>query len=146
MEKFSLMRSVLILSTLLSAGSWAQQTGAGTLKEAAQAAVLKNPEVQARWHGFREAAEEIGVARGGFMPRLDVSYGAGREKIVQNNTRTDLSYRDNQTQTVLKQMLFDGFATLSEVKRFDRARLVRYFELLDTFTLVLATTPGSNCA
>lgn len=29
-------------------------------------------------------------------------------------------------------MLFDGFATVSEVKRLGRAKLVRYFELLDT--------------
>ena len=109
----------------------AQQTGIAPLREAAQAAVLNNPEVQARWHAFREASEEIGVARGGFLPKVDVSAGAGREKIVQHNTRTDLNYRDNQTTTSLRQMLFDGMATYSEVKRLGRAKLVRYFELLD---------------
>ena len=50
-----------------------------SLKEAAQAAVLKNPEVQARWHAFREATEEVGVARGAFLPRVDLLAGAVRE-------------------------------------------------------------------
>jgi len=54
-----------------------------TLKEAAQAAVLKSPEVQARWHAFREATEEIGVAEGGFFPRVDLIAATGHEKIVQ---------------------------------------------------------------
>ena len=116
----------------------AQPTGASTqvpqhfsLKEAAQIAVLKNPEVQARWHAFREASEEIGVARGGFLPRVDLLAGAVREKSEQRDVNTDLSYRSNETAVNLRQMIFDGFATYSEVKRLGKAKLVRYFELLD---------------
>ena len=102
-----------------------------SLKEAAQAAVLKNPEVQARWHAFREATEEVGVARGGFFPRVDLLAGAVREKTQQRDVNTDLSYRSNETAVNLRQMIFDGFATYSEVKRLGKAKLVRYFELLD---------------
>ena len=102
-----------------------------SLKEAAQAAVLKNPEVMARWHAFRETTAEIGVARGGFLPRVDVLAGAVREKTRQKDVATDLSYRSNETAVNLRQMIFDGFATYSEVKRLGRAKLVRYFELLD---------------
>ena len=102
-----------------------------TLKEAAQAAVLKNPEVQARWHAFREASEEIGVARGGFLPRLDLSAGTGKEKLEQDRLNLDSSYTGHEAQLTLRQMLFDGFATSSEVKRLGKAKLVRYFELLD---------------
>ena len=111
-----------------AAGVVAQQV---TLKEAAQAAVLKNPEVQARWHAFREASEEIGVARGGFMPRLDLSAGTGKQKQEQDRIKLDSSYSGNESQLTLRQMLFDGFATSSEVKRLGKAKLVRYFELLD---------------
>lgn len=111
-----------------AAGVVAQQV---TLKEAAQAAVLKNPEVQARWHAFREASEEIGVARGGFMPRLDLSAGTGKQKQEQERIKLDSSYSGNESQLTLRQMLFDGFATSSEVKRLGKAKLVRYFELLD---------------
>ena len=96
-----------------------------SLKEAAQAAVLKNPEVQARWHAFREATEEVGVARGGFFPRVDLLAGAVREKTQQRDVNTDLSYRSNETAVNLRQMIFDGFATYSEVKRLGKAKLVR---------------------
>ena len=102
-----------------------------TLKEAAQAAVLKSPDVQARWHAFREASEEVGVARGGFLPRLDLSAGTGKQKQEQDRIRLDSSYSGNESQLSLRQMLFDGFATSSEVKRLGKAKLVRYFELLD---------------
>ena len=102
-----------------------------TLKEAAQAAVLKSPDVQARWHAFREAAEEIGVAEGGFLPRVDFSAGSGRQRIAQRNSAGDATYNGNETLLSLRQMLFDGFATSSEVKRLGKAKLVRYFELLD---------------
>lgn len=112
-------------------GAGAQQAEVNSLRDAAQSAVLNNPEVLARWHAFREASEEIGVARGGFLPKVDLSAGAGRERIVQHSTRSDLDYRDSQTTTSLRQMLFDGLATYKEVKRLGRAKLVRYFELLD---------------
>ena len=101
------------------------------LKEAAQAAVLKSPDVQARWHAFREASEEVGVARGGFLPRLDLSAGTGKQKQEQDRVRLDASYSGNESQLSLRQMLFDGFAISSEVKRLGKAKLVRYFELLD---------------
>ena len=102
-----------------------------TLKEAAQAAVLKNPEVLARWHAFQEASEEIGVARGGFLPKVDLSTGAGRETLKQQSVGIDSNFSRRGRTLTLNQMLFDGFATSSEVKRLGKAKLVRYFELLD---------------
>lgn len=102
-----------------------------TLKDAAQAALLKNPEVQARWHAFREASEEIGVARGGYLPQVDLIVASAQEKIVQKRVGVDASYNTNDAGINLRQMIFDGFATSSEVKRLGKAKLVRYFELLD---------------
>jgi adhesin transport system outer membrane protein len=152
MQNFTLVRTSLALSfaVLFSASVGAQQPPSGmsvdgpvsvapesavaqrvTLKEAAQAAVLKSPEVQASWHAFREASEEIGVAQGGFLPSIDLSAGVGRERTVQKRVGTDLSYGGSESQLTLRQMLFDGFATSSEVKRLGKAKLVRYFELLD---------------
>ena len=106
-----------------------------TLKEAAQAAVLKSPEVVLRWHAFQEADEEVSVARGSFLPRVDANAGAGRERTTQTitstNTKTDLDYSRRGFGLTLNQMLFDGFSTASDVKRLGKAKLVRYFELLD---------------
>ncbi len=151
MQNLTLQRSVLILSMIFSASLSAQQVPPSipvsgtalpmtasaqalphfTLQEAAQAAVLKSPDVLARWHAFREASEEGGVAQGGFLPRLDLSAGAGRQKTTQKDVGTSLSYSGNELSLTLRQMLFDGFATSSEVKRLGKAKLVRYFELLD---------------
>jgi TolC family type I secretion outer membrane protein len=87
--------------------------------------------VQARWHAFRETSEEVGVARGGFLPRVDVSAGIGRERLTPRSVGADTTYTRHDTLINLRQMIFDGFATSSEVKRLGKAKLVRYFELLD---------------
>ena len=132
MQKQHMIRTVVALGVLFSAAAGAQPVQDNTsLKEAVQAAVLKNPEVQARWHAYREAAEEVGVARGGFLPKIDLSAGAGRERIKQHSVGTDLDFNGHETTLTLRQMLFDGFATVNEVKRLGNAKLVRYFELLD---------------
>lgn len=137
MQRNTVVHAFAVLALLLSAAADAQvaqpgQTSANsTLKDAAQAAVLKSPEVLARWHAFRESGEEVGVARGGFFPKVDVSAGSGQLKTVQKHVGIDASYHGNESTFTLRQMLFDGFATSSEVKRLGKARLVRYFELLD---------------
>jgi adhesin transport system outer membrane protein len=104
-----------------------------TLKEVAQQAVLNSPEVRARWHAFQEAGEEVGVVRGGFLPRVDATAGKGKEKLDQPNAGiNNLDYTRTGHTVSLNQMLFDGLLTYNEVKRAGRARLVRYFEFLDT--------------
>ena len=136
MTKLEIASAFAVVLTLFSATAWAQEDAdpmvqPAALKEAAQAAVLNNPEVQARWHAFREADEEIGVARGEFLPKIDLSAGVGRIKTVQKRIDIDGSYSGNETTLTLRQMLFDGFATWNEIKRLGKAKLVRYFELLD---------------
>lgn len=101
------------------------------LREIAQGAVLKSPEVTARWRNYRAAEEEIGVAQGGYLPRVDLTAGAGRETLKTPPTNNKDSYTRRGYGLSLSQMLFDGFATRSEVRRLDKARMVRYYELLE---------------
>ncbi|MFZ2974397.1 MAG: TolC family protein, partial [Ferribacterium limneticum] len=101
-----------------------------TLKQVAQRAVLNSPEVTSKWHAYRAADEEIGVARGGYFPRVDLTAGSGRESLRQP-TAADRDYTRSGVMLSLNQMLFDGFATRNEVRRLDKARIVRYYELLD---------------
>ena len=101
-----------------------------TLKEVAQRAVLISPEVTAKWHAYRAADEEIGVARGGYFPRVDLTAGTGRESLRQPSA-ADRDYTRTGVLLSLNQMIFDGFATRNEVRRLDKARIVRYYELLD---------------
>ena len=100
-----------------------------TLKEAAQEAVLKNPEVLTRWHAYKAATEEIGVIRGANRPRVDVSAGIARER--QDTPTLDDSYTRSQLSLIFNQMLYDGHATRNQVTKFNHAQRVRYFELLD---------------
>ncbi len=102
-----------------------------TLKEVTQKVVLTNPEVLAKWHAFKAAGGDADVARAGFFPRLDYTSGVGKESLKQPGLQENRYTRSGHTLT-LNQMLYDGFATSSDVKRLDKARLVRYFELLDS--------------
>jgi outer membrane protein, adhesin transport system len=101
------------------------------LREIAQQAVLKSPEVTTKWRNYRAAEEEIGVARGGYLPRVDLTAGAGRESLKTPPTNTKEDYTRRGYGLTLSQMVFDGFATRSEVRKLDKARLVRYYELLE---------------
>ena len=100
-----------------------------TLKDAAQQAVLGNPDVLERWHAYQASDNERGAAAGAHLPRLDLSAAVGREHRDDPLQRNNYSrYSGNLT---LTQMLYDGFATRNEVQRLDHARRVRLFELRD---------------
>jgi outer membrane protein, adhesin transport system len=97
-----------------------------TLRDAAQLAVLKNPEVLARWHTLRAAEAERDVAKGALLPRVDLASGYGSER------RNDITANGRATTSLsLSQLLYDGFASRNEVKRLDQATRVRLFEFFD---------------
>ena len=102
----------------------------GALLDAVRKAVASNPEVQARWHGYQAATAERDVARGGYFPRIDLNADVGhRWRKEPHESRDDWNYSGAGLD--LNQMIYDGFATSSEVKRMSYTRLVRYYELLD---------------
>lgn len=111
-----------VLATAASVGA----TGL-SLKEAAQLAVLSNPEVLARWHTIQAAQGERDAARGGLLPRVDLTLAKGREQGGElgtgNRSANSLS---------LTQLLYDGFATRNEIRRLDHATRVRMFEFFDS--------------
>lgn len=117
------------------------------LTDFTQKAVLKNPEVLARWHALKAATEEIGVARGAFFPRLDLSSASGREKLLSPPASYEpaigSSFSRSATSLTLSQMLYDGFATRDEVRRLDHAQLTRYYELLDSTEVAALETVRS---
>lgn len=118
----------LAVVALLSAETGAAP--AGTLQDAVKKAIVSNPEVQARWHDFLASQDEVDVARGGYYPRLDLSAGVGRENIKQPSLPSD-SFTRRGAALTLNQMIYDGFATKSEVTKLAYARLTRYYEVLD---------------
>ncbi|MDI5936312.1 TolC family outer membrane protein [Halomonas sp. LN1S58] len=101
--------------------------GSANLQQVVQRAIATNPEVQAAWNGLRASGHDVGVARGNYLPSIDVAGGIGREDLEGDGRG---SYDTDFVELTLTQMLYDGFATRSEVARLDRAKLVRYYELL----------------
>jgi len=121
--------SQFMLVALFALGAQAQ-TIPGPMVQAVRKAVTTNPEVQARWNGFKAANNERDVARGGFSPRLDLTASTGREE--RDTPLTDYgSYNFSAARLTLNQMLFDGMFTANETKRLGFAQLTRYYELLE---------------
>lgn len=97
-----------------------------TLRQAVEQAVLHNPEVLSRWHSVKAADAERDAARGGFLPRVDLNAVAGPERRSTINGQYSRSFGS----LTLTQLLYDGFATASEVRRLDHATRTRLFELI----------------
>ncbi|MET3106696.1 adhesin transport system outer membrane protein [Oxalobacteraceae bacterium GrIS 2.11] len=131
-----LNKKLLLILALLPLISFAEVQ---TIKDAAQEAVLTNPEVLLKWHAFQAAKGERDVAFGNYYPHVDVQANTGYERhsdpLLVNN------YNSHGQSITLSQMIYDGFATSNEVDRLDHNRLVKLYELYDvteTTTLEVA--------
>lgn len=102
---------------------------ATTLAEATQQAVLRNPEVQARYHNFIASTDQQEAAKGAYYPRLDLEAYTGREWQSTPSSRSQNFFHPGASIT-LRQILFNGSATANEVKRLGFTRQSRYYELL----------------
>lgn len=132
-EKFTTKKLSVFFTLLFAAnGSFfnanAEQVSVMPLNYVADKAISTNPEVQQAWHAFKASMHGIDAARSGYLPTVDVSASAGYEK---RNYGIEEEYNRNTAELTLGQMLYDGFRTSNNVKRFERIQLIRYFELLD---------------
>lgn len=105
-----------------------------SLPEAMQSALNVHPEIRADINARLAAEEQMKSARGGYLPRVDLLAGYGREYTDSPSTRglthdTETLTRGESTLR-LQQMLFDGFATSSEVGRTRAIVNARAYELL----------------
>ncbi|MCB1887929.1 MAG: TolC family outer membrane protein [Rhodocyclaceae bacterium] len=127
--RFKLRGAVVALACCLPVLA-AGQGGPVGLADGAARAIASNPEVEARWHAFLASRQEQKVARGGFLPQVNLSAQAGAE--WRRRPSVDDNDFDRHGATLsLSQMLYDGFATSSEVSRLGFVSLSRYYELLD---------------
>ncbi len=130
-QKFKYKLIALIIASSLSLTLSNMSYAAGplvTLKEMVEKTVTSNPEVQSRYHRFLESGFEQDVAHGNFLPKADVvSTYRKQEELIRLGDGTNIPRFNNEL--VLRQMIFDGFATSNEVKRLGHAHRVRYYEL-----------------
>ncbi len=126
------LRSIAVAAILAAAASASlSQKIPEALLDATRKAVDTNPEVQAKWQAFLAADAERSSAFGTFRPQIDFKFGVLSEKLTKPSGDVG-PYTGTSAEIVLKQTLFDGSFTSSEVERFSKAKLVRYYELLDT--------------
>lgn len=115
-------------SCLAFASLLAHAEPAANIHDAAIQAIESNPDIQASWHAFKAASHQVGEAKAGYLPSVDLAASTGK-------TKRDFDGRDNYTTTQgqisLTQSLFEGFRTVGQVERFEGERLVRYYELLN---------------
>jgi adhesin transport system outer membrane protein len=111
---------------------------AQTLPEAMQQAIEVHPEIQAGVNARIAADYQLRAAKGGYLPKVDVLAGYGREGSDTPTTRAETGKDGNTTlnrgeaSVRLTQMIFDGFATQNEVGRQQATVNSRAYSLLGT--------------
>jgi adhesin transport system outer membrane protein len=91
------------------------------MQEAIQRTVDENPEIQSSKSERSAVEQEIDQAKAGYFPTVDLAAGIGWEQSTNPTTRArgdgTVSYGREEVSIQLRQMIFDGLATYSEVKR-----------------------------
>lgn len=100
------------------------------LRAAVVEAINTNPEVQERWHDFLAAEKGRGVARGRFLPEVDLELSAARQ-YQDSDDFGNLTRDPLRAELTLNQVIWDGFFTSADVKRLGHASMVRYYELVE---------------
>jgi outer membrane protein, adhesin transport system len=133
---FTLTRLAAIshaIALLLLAGGALAETAPSkspsTLKDAVERAILHNPEVKLRFHNFQASQEERKSAEGAWLPRVDLEAATSANQTLTPSLASAKRYDANRASIQLRQTLFDGFATLNEVRRLSHAQQASFYEL-----------------
>jgi adhesin transport system outer membrane protein len=102
----------------------------GNLRDAVERAVLQNPEVKLRFHNLEAAQFDRAAAKGGWLPKVDVEVSGGPKTILTPTLASSRNYSSNRAQIQLRQTLFDGFATSSDIRRLSHTLQATYYDFL----------------
>jgi len=94
---------------------------AETLQDAVQYTINENPEIQSAKSERLAVEQEISQVKAGYFPTVDIAVGAGWERSFNSSTKADgsesKSLGRDEASIQIRQMIYDGFATASEVNR-----------------------------
>ncbi|MCL1121808.1 TolC family outer membrane protein [Shewanella seohaensis] len=124
-QQFQCSKLAIVLSVILLPLSAHSQT----LEQAVAHTLDTNPDLRVAFNRFKAREEQVNQAIAGYMPTIDVTGGYGYEQTDSVSTRRRPNVGDVDSKGVaelnrgefgvsLKQMLFDGFYTSSEVDRY----------------------------
>lgn len=125
--------SPLWVGALMAAGF--NQVSAMTLTEAIQSTIENHPEIHANVNSRLEANEELKMAKGGYLPTVDMLASYGREYTDSPTTRSRGNHNtenlnSSSTELRMRQMLFDGLYTPNDVARNEAIVNSRAYRLL----------------
>ncbi len=106
------------------------------LEEVVSVALISHPKLQQAFHKVQERQHDETVAKSGYLPTLNLHAGIGHERTDSPATRsggpsTDEYLRRREASVVLRQMLFEGFATLNNDRRTKAATHSEQYRLLN---------------
>lgn len=124
-QQFQYSKIAVVLSFILLPLSAQSQT----LEQAVAHTLDTNPDLRVAFNRFKAREEQVNQAIAGYMPTIDINGGYGYEQTDGVSTRRRPNIGDVDSDGVaelnrgefgvsLKQMLFDGFYTSSEVDRY----------------------------
>lgn len=124
-RQFQCSKIAVLLSAILLPLSAQSQT----LEQAVAHTLDTNPDLRVAFNRFKAREEQVNQAIAGYMPTVDITGGYGYEQTDSVSTRRRKNVGDVDSNGVaelnrgefgisLKQMLFDGFYTSSEVDRY----------------------------
>lgn len=116
--------------TVATTPVWSQTVN--TLEEVVGRAVMTNPEVRARFQDFQSSLEGQNVRFGGLLPEVNLQGWTGREWRGSDGPFESTDWNRNGYSLQLRQLLFDGFSTLNDVRQLGYEKLSGYYELLST--------------
>ncbi len=102
---------------VLIGGLFAAPLSAQTLTEAVQQTLKTNPDILSNIQERLAVDQELRQARAGYLPSVGINVGFGREHSENPSTLGAVTLTRRESGITLDQMLFDGFATPSEVDR-----------------------------
>lgn len=103
-----------------------------TMPEAVESAILKNPEVSAMFHDFQSDLEGQKVRRGALLPEVNLSGWTGREWRSNLDHGRSANWNRNGYELSLRQLIFDGFSTINDVRQLGFEKLASYYTLKST--------------
>lgn len=89
-----------------------------TLENAVKDVLSTNPTIQTKIKYFRAVKQDVGIAKSGYYPKIDLVAGIGEEKTKNRSTNYDsVSLSREELGIVLRENLFEGFGTYHQVNK-----------------------------
>ena len=104
------MNQKIILALSLATALFAQD-----IKTTVSEVLSSNPIVQERLKNYNATKEDITAAKSGYLPKLDLSIGVGKEDGERAPNSLPFDYSVYQNSLSLTQNVFKGFETQSRV-------------------------------